>query len=272
MYTIIMNKDKSLITTVKTTLYQREKLVDKIRFLFPQTYEDINLSDFIVVLKYLDQGNVAHSEVLVKEENLYEDKLSYILPVDTKLTAFAGDITIRISFLALNTANGLHEEVLHTGETIITINPLKDIYSFVTDESLEIIDKAMLGLESKTKALELVANTYDTEKADDIVLDDDSIYLTSHGNKVGKEIQLNTLGDALSDATDEGLIRVITEDEIIVPGDDDNTVVKYSLRLDQETDELLLLMNDKIVSTIKTKDIGESILDSTDEGLNEVII
>lgn len=36
MYTIIMNNDKQLIGSKKTTLYQREKLADQIRFLIPQ--------------------------------------------------------------------------------------------------------------------------------------------------------------------------------------------------------------------------------------------
>ena len=43
MYTIVMGQDKSLITTVKETIYRREKLVDKIQFLIPQKYNDINL-------------------------------------------------------------------------------------------------------------------------------------------------------------------------------------------------------------------------------------
>lgn len=271
MYTIIMNSDKSLITSVKTIIYQREKLVDKIQFLLPETYGDINIKDCIILLKYIDQGNIAHAEKLIIDDELYKEKVRCIMDVDTDLTRFSGDIIIHLSFLNLNMENGLHEEVMHSGETTIHINPISDIYSFVSDESLEIIDKAMIELEAKTKAIELMASTYDSEKADDICLNEESIHLTSHGNKIGTEIPLDTLGDSIADATDNGLIRVITEDEIVVPGDDSDTTVKYTLQLNQDTDELYLLMNGKVVSAIPTKDIGESIIDSTDEGLNEVI-
>ena len=37
-----MQKDKSLLATVTTTLYQHENLVDKVFFLFPQNYNDFN--------------------------------------------------------------------------------------------------------------------------------------------------------------------------------------------------------------------------------------
>lgn len=272
MYTIIMNQDKSLTTSVKTTLYQREKMADKIQFLLPQKYEDIEIHDCIILLKYVDQGNVAQSIKLKIDEELYKDRIRCVIDVDTEFTRFAGDISIHLSFLKLNLDSGLQEEVLHSGETTIHINPIKDIYSFVSDESLEIIDRAMLELEAKAKAIDLMSSTYDNGKADDISMDDESIYLTSHGNKIGKEIPFNSLGNAISESTDEGLIRVITEDEIIVPDDETGNTVKYSLQLDQETDELRLLMNDQIVSVIKTKELGESIIDSSDDGLNEVII
>ena len=89
MYTILMNSDKSLVCTSRTTLYQRDKLVDKLQILIPQTYEDINLSDFTAVLKYIDQGNEVHSEILIKDEEVYKESyLRYTLPIDTNLTIY----------------------------------------------------------------------------------------------------------------------------------------------------------------------------------------
>lgn len=148
-----MNDDKSLSCTVKTTIHQREKLVDKIQFLIPSTYGDINLQDSIVLLKYIDQGNIPHAEKLVTDEELYkEDFIRCVMNVDTNLTRFAGDIKICLSFLMLNGENGLHEEVMHSGETIISIVPLDDYFAFVSDDSLQVIDKVMVELEAKLKA------------------------------------------------------------------------------------------------------------------------
>lgn len=73
MYTIVMRDDKSLRITEKATLYQREKLIDKIQFLIPKTYEGTDISGFTATLKYVDQGNVAHMEILTLTEDEDED-------------------------------------------------------------------------------------------------------------------------------------------------------------------------------------------------------
>lgn len=49
-----MNQDKSLTSSIKTTLYQREKLTNKIQFLFPQYYENLSLDECTETLKYLE--------------------------------------------------------------------------------------------------------------------------------------------------------------------------------------------------------------------------
>lgn len=272
MYTILMNDDKSLTCTVKATIYQKEKNVDKIRFLFPTTYEDINLAECTAVMKYRDQGNVWRAEVIKKQEELYLGKLQFLYNVSTNFTRFAGDIQIYVSFLRLDVETGLKEEVLHTGKTTITILPIDDVMNYDADSLLSQFDQMMLEVQAQQQANKLMMESIDSNKADDIKLDEESqeVYLTANGQKIGNSISLNELGNALADATDAGLIQVITEGEVV---DDDNTEssVTYSLFVNQETDELCLIVNGQIVCTVPTKDIGESIVDVTSEGLTEVI-
>ena len=98
MYTIVMRDDKSLRITEKATLYQREKSIDKIQFLIPKTYEGTDISGFTATLKYVDQGNVAHMEILtLTEDEEYPEYSKYILPVDTNMNQFSGDIKLRIT-------------------------------------------------------------------------------------------------------------------------------------------------------------------------------
>ena len=61
-----------------------------------------------------------------------------VLPVDTELTQYAGDITIRLTFTKTD-MEARKVFVVHTGELVIKISPLKDYYSFVPDESLEFV-------------------------------------------------------------------------------------------------------------------------------------
>jgi len=211
MYTILMNSDKSLVCTTRTTLYQRDKLVDKLQILIPQTYEDVDLSDFTTVLKYVDQGNEVHSEILVKDEELYkENYLKYTLPIDTSLTRFAGDIKICLTLNKVDMEE-MKEYSLNTGETTITITPLSDYYKFVSDKSLSVIDQKVNELNVKLEAIDKMATTYDGTKADNIKLDKDTseIYLTAHDKQIGDKITINDLGNVIAEETKDGLIPII---------------------------------------------------------------
>lgn len=211
MYTILMNSDKSLFCTIKTTLYQRDKLVDKLQILIPQTYEDINLSDFTAVLKYVDQGNEVHSEILIQDEELYKESyLRYTLPIDTNLTRFAGDIKLCLTLNKVDMEE-MKEYSLNTGETTITIASLSDYYSFISDKSLSVIDQKVNELNVKLEAIDKMATTYDETKADNIKLDKGTseIYLTAHDKQIGDKITINDLGNVIAEETKDGLIPII---------------------------------------------------------------
>lgn len=192
MYTIVMRDDKSLRITEKATLYQREKSIDKIQFLIPKTYEGTDISGFTATLKYVDQGNVAHMEVLtLTEDEEYPEYSKYILPVDTNMNQFSGDIKLRITLSKID-LDSRTQYVLHTGEVIITILPLEDYYAFVTDESLEKIDQIIGAIDTKIEALKKIAEIYDEEKADNIVRQKDGkIQLTSNGVLIGNSVSIN---------------------------------------------------------------------------------
>lgn len=185
-----MNKNKELVTTVKTALYQREKLVDKIQFLIPETYNELALSDFTVILKYVDQANVPHAEILNKDVELYKNKLRYTLPVDTNLTRFTGDISVRLTFSKTDSETKT-QYVMHTGEAIISISPLSDFYNFVPDESLEFVDQLVGQLNAKLEATDKMAEIYDKNKADDLSYEDNKLQLTSNGEKIGKAVTIS---------------------------------------------------------------------------------
>ena len=211
MYTILFkSEDKSLQATVRTKIYQRESLVDKFRFLIPQTYNDVDLSNFAVVLKYLDQGNEAQTEILIRENEPYKDYYSYILPIDTKITRFAGDITLHLTMSKVDMEE-MKEYSLESGETTIAISPLSDYYHFTSNQTFDVITQKVNELNVKLEAMDKMAAAYDVAKADNIKLDTESseLYLTSNGKTIGDKISLNDLGDEIADTTEDGLIKVV---------------------------------------------------------------
>jgi hypothetical protein len=94
-----MDKYKNLNTTVRTTIFQKESLVDKLQFLIPPVYNGEDLSVFTVTLKYVDPNGNFHSEVLEKDAEMYKDYLRYALPVTTKLTDASGTLTLRLTLM-----------------------------------------------------------------------------------------------------------------------------------------------------------------------------
>lgn len=160
MYIILMNKDKSLTTSKRVDLYEGDNLADKIRFLFPEVYNGINLDECVVRLNYRDVIGEERSEILVKDTELYKNRLSYRYPIDSKFTEFYGDILFNISFSVTDDTDGdgTTENVLfHTESHVIAIKPRPDSIApeeILPENSTGKILKEIYDLEEQVKELE----------------------------------------------------------------------------------------------------------------------
>lgn len=197
MYTFLLNKDKSLLATERIKIYQREKLVDKVQFILPQSYEEIDLTNknVSIILKYVDQEGNAQSEFLVKDDELYKD--NYVrceLPIDTNITKFAGNITLHLTIIYLDVENQINQ-VMHSSETILTISPLKDMYVNINDKSLEILDQKIIELQASIEAANILNESIDKNKADDLSYEDNTLQLMSNGKKIGTPQTLDQLNE-----------------------------------------------------------------------------
>ena len=214
MYTILVNNDNTLTTSIRERIMQRSKLVDSLHFLVDPTYKELDMSQFNVVLEYLLPVSRKYvTEILTLSNELYKGKLEYVLPFNTALTKEPGDIEVQLSFTKVDLdINGNNMQyVRKTSPCKITIVPISDWSDIVPDDALNAVDMAFLQLEGKMKELEEIAETYNTTKADNIKLDADSkqLYLTSSGDAIGNKISINDIGDSIAENTNEGLIQVI---------------------------------------------------------------
>lgn len=184
-----MNPDKSLVITKQTNIYRKENMVDKLKFLFPEKYQELELADCTATLKYTDTNNIPHAEILQKDEELYKGKLAYTLPLDSELTEFPGNINLRVTFTKIDMETQT-QYVMHTGEVTITVLPLADYYNFVPDKSLEFVDQILGYFQTKIEAVEKIAETYDSEKADNISYENDKLQLTANGKLIGDSVTI----------------------------------------------------------------------------------
>ena len=187
MYTILIQDDNTLIASVRKQIIQGSKNVDKLHFLANPFYNEIDMTDYTVILTYiLPISKERKSITLTKSEELYKDKLEYIITLDDDvnfITSEVGDVELWITF------KKDADVIRYTTPTILTVYPTKDSQAEVTDP---------------TKA-PVVNNIYlDTNS--------NELYLTSiDGTAIGAKIPISHLSNAIVDSANDGLVTVITE-------------------------------------------------------------
>ena len=214
MYTILVNDDNTLTTSVRERITQRSKLVDSLHFLVEPTYKELDIADFTVTLEYvLPISKKYKVETLIKSDELYKERLEYKLPFDTNLTREYGDIEIQLTFTKVD----LDEEgkdiqyVRKTSTTSITIVPISAWSDVIPDEALTDLDQKILKTDAQIKELHEIQENILVEKADNLVLDEENkeLYLTAEGNQIGNKVKLSDLGNEIVQSSGEGLVTMM---------------------------------------------------------------
>ena len=214
MYTILINDDNTLTTSVRERIMQRSKLVDSLHFLCPQTYKELDMADFTVTLEYiLPVSREYKTEELVKSEELYKEMLEYKLPFDTDLTKEAGEIEVKLTFskVDLDEDGNDVQYVRKISATSITIVPIESWCDIIPDKALDAIDQRIIKTDAQIKALLDANEITRLEKADNLVLDSENkeLYLTAEGEQIGDKVKLSDLGDEIIQSSNEGLVTMI---------------------------------------------------------------
>ena len=155
MYTILVNDNNELVTTVKERIMQRSKLVDDLHFLVAPTYKNIDMSDFAVTMEYvLPISREYKTENLVKSDELYKEKLEYKLPFDTCLTKEHGKVEVQLTFtkVALNAEGKSIQQVRKTSPAVITIVPISAWSDMIADSALTALDQRILQTQAMIEA------------------------------------------------------------------------------------------------------------------------
>ena len=233
---VLLDKYKNLVVTSASPLYQRENLVDVLKFYIPNFYNDIPMEGFLWVLEYIDSNNVARAEPLEQVVDdtgaklLYNDShYVYTVPVTSQLSQFVGTFTISLTGTwtdpdKLVPTGKVDEEgnpimvnpqyVLHTGELDVTISKYGDYFA-TADDSLNALDKKLIQMQQQ---IEIINHLYDTINASvptDLSIDENNhLHLSVSGTNIGQgqEILIN-FSDFDNDSTD----GVIDLDDVPAP-------------------------------------------------------
>ncbi len=228
MYTLLLGENNQLITTVKERIMQRSKLVDNLHFLVEPTYKGIDMSEFTVMLEYLTPVSREYkTEILVKSDEMYKDKLEYTLPFDTNLTKEAGNVEMQLTFVrvSLDAAGKSIQQVRKTSSAVITIVPISAWSDIIPDSALSALDQRLIMVDSMLNAANEFNQYLSETKADNIIRDEAGQYiqLTANGTPIGNQIPMvsgNTGCYVVDVKIDENsdLIVTLSDDRVINAG------------------------------------------------------
>lgn len=196
MYTILLTESNELFATVRERIMQRSKLVDSFQILTDQNYKGIDMADFTVMMEYLlPVSREYKSEILVKADELYMDKLVYTVPFDTCLTREAGDIEIQLTFVkvVLDARGNATQYVRKTSPATITITPISAWSDIIADSALTAIDQRLIQVDAMINAMSDMNQVIYETKADNMRFDTEGQYiqLTANGSPIGDKVFLN---------------------------------------------------------------------------------
>lgn len=230
MYTILVNDNNELVTTVKERIMQRSKLVDNLHILANPTYKNIDMSGFTVTMEYvLPVSREYKTETLVKSSELYKGQLEYVLPFDTCLTKEAGKIEIQLTFtkVSLDADGKSKQQVRKVGPATITIVPVAAWSDIIPDSALSALDQRLIMVDAMINAANEMNQYMFETKADDISYNEETneLQLLAGGNAIGKKVAVKSTAD-LKDGIPVVDLNDYTGEETN-PVDDDDNVVEF---------------------------------------------
>lgn len=204
-YIFLLEDDNEIVASHREVIMQRSKLVDEVWFLVNPKYKIIenDMSIFSVMLEYLlPVSKSYHSLELVKDEEGYEEYLKYVVPLDTNLSAEAGDIQLQLTFVYVGLdADGKDiQKVRKTKPAKLHITPIAAWGDIIPDSALSALDQRIIKTQTQINELGYYAEIINQNQVDNLVYDDNSetLQLMAGDKGVGNKVSVR---DMLEDGT-----------------------------------------------------------------------
>lgn len=206
MYTFLVNKDDTMIATVRESVYHRSSMMRKLRFLVYPTWTDngesLSLRDFICTLEYkLPVSGKYIPVVLQPSENLYKDMLEYIVDIDTVITSEIGNVELKLMWtkLEMNGDGTFTERCRPIEHSIIEVLPVAQWSDYIPSADLNNLAQMVLANKAYAEQMKIYAEqlqsmgeAFTLQKADNITYNkkDNSVQLESMGEPIGNKVVL----------------------------------------------------------------------------------
>ena len=232
MYTILLNENNELVTSVRERIMQRSKLVDNLHFLVDPDYKGLNMAEFTFMMEYvLPISREYKSEILVKSNEMYKGKLEFKLPLDTNITKEHGNVEIQLTMikLELDADGNPTQRVRKTSPTVLTILPISAWSDIIPDNALTALDQRIIMTQAMVEAANEMNQYLYESKADDISYNEDTneMQLLAAGNAIGSKVVIKTGAAELEDGVPVIDLNGIVGGDTTPEDDDDDNVVEF---------------------------------------------
>lgn len=224
VHTILINSDNSITKRMNGAIMERSANVDSLRILVHPVYADqlgdLNMAECTCVMEYTTPiGRRYKTKPLTPSEELYKERLEYLIPITLDMTKESGQLGIKFFFvkLEMNPDGSFKERIRETVDSYLDIIPTKRWGDYVSDSDLTDVVQGILTLQSKAEHLEAVADKINSTKFDDIEYDKETNTLTAYAN--GEEVDKVELEDSC-----EGGIPVVDFTSVEPEEPDDNII------------------------------------------------
>lgn len=199
MYTLLINDDNTISTTISEDLIQRSTYVNKLGVVVKEEYEGVDYTGASVYMNYvLPVSKKVKSINLELSESNYSgtDYLLYTIPVTTELTAEAGDVEVSFTFVKTEYNNGTPiSRVRKTESGTILIKPLAQFENLIVDDLLTGLDQRLVKAEALLNQLSEAANISYNHAADIKIVDGKIVLIDGDGNQYGDGIPLTDISN-----------------------------------------------------------------------------
>lgn len=212
MYTFLICKDNSIISTEKDRIMEKSSLVDTLQFIVEKEYNGFDMRDFDLIIEgYLPISHEIQVETLTMSDDNYKNLYyAYQLPVGSGITKEAGDLQFSLSFIKSDldpdTGNPInYVRRIQVGH--INILPVESWFS-APDSALTQLTQLYLQNQQNIMALRDAANVLASSAPNDVVIGADTIHLAHDNTRVGNGISIQTLIDVINHHGENDAVNV----------------------------------------------------------------
>ena len=228
VHTILVNNDNSFTKRMNGAIMQGSANVDSLRILVSPIYKDkfgdLVMTECTCVMEFITpNGRRYKTTPLTPSEELYKERLEYLVPITLDMTKEDGQLGFKFFFakLEMNADGSFKERVRETADSYLDIIPTKHWSDYVSDSDFNDVIQGILTIQSRAEHLEAVADKINSTKFDDIEYDKETNTLTAYAN--GKEVDKVELEDSEECDCEDGI--PVVDFTVVEPDEPENNVV-----------------------------------------------